>query len=112
MPRLDLGISWRQLRSGPHRRSAPCCGSWNGAAPPGDAKIKSWHDGIGKWKRSLEKSSLLQHLLPPRHVDVAASGERQGLLRFHLLHGIVADADPQDYAAGFQGAGEFFGLGV
>src|SRR4051812_7626292 len=54
MPRLDLGISWRHFRSrtsssanprnyGPATLPEPECGF-----TPGDAKIKSWHDGGGR----------------------------------------------------------------
>src|SRR5689334_16856459 len=52
MPRLDLGISWRQIRSVFY--SALRLRSWNGNLTLGDAKIKSWHDvwghdGMGRW---------------------------------------------------------------
>jgi hypothetical protein len=39
-PTLQLGLG---TMAQSHRRSR------NGGFTPGDAKIKSWHDGMGKW---------------------------------------------------------------
>ena len=41
MPRLDLGISGVTSAGEPNLRR-----SRNGVFTPGDAKIKSWHDGM------------------------------------------------------------------